>query len=51
VLDLTVTEAAAWFAQIGEREKLSTRSKFGGVGLGSLGWATTQYLSGGESND
>src|SRR5438067_1398944 len=51
VLELTVTEAAAWFAQIGEREKLSDPLEvLEEVGLGYLRLGQPlNTLSGGES--
>ncbi len=51
VLQLTVTEAAAWFAQIGEREKLSDPLEvLEEVGLGYLRLGQPlNTLSGGES--
>src|SRR5437588_954481 len=51
VLELTVTEAAAWFAQIGEREKLSDPLEIlEEVGLGYLRLGQPlNTLSGGES--
>src|SRR5882757_2229820 len=51
VLELTVTEAAAWFAQIGEREKLSDPiGILEEVGLGYLRLGQPlNTLSGGES--
>src|SRR5262249_40294594 len=51
ILDLTVTEAAAWFAQIGEREKLSDPLEvLEEVGLGYLRLGQPlNTLSGGES--
>jgi excinuclease ABC subunit A len=51
VLELTVTEAAAWFAQIGEREKLSDPLEIlQEVGLGYLRLGQPlNTLSGGES--
>jgi excinuclease ABC subunit A len=51
VLELTVTEAAAWFAQIGEREKLSNPLEIlEEVGLGYLRLGQPlNTLSGGES--
>ena len=51
VLELTVTEAAAWFAQIGEREKLSEPlDVLEEVGLGYLRLGQPlNTLSGGES--
>src|ERR1700745_4237260 len=51
VLELTVTEAAAWFAQIGEREKLSdSLGALEEVGLGYLRLGQPlNTLSGGES--
>ncbi len=51
VLELTVTEAAAWFAQIGEREKLSNPlDVLEEVGLGYLRLGQPlNTLSGGES--
>jgi len=51
VLELTVTEAAAWFAQIGEREKLSNPLEvLEEVGLGYLRLGQPlNTLSGGES--
>src|SRR2546430_2842703 len=50
VLELTVTEAAAWFAQIGEREKLSDPLEIlEEVGLGYLRLGSPlNTLSGGE---
>src|SRR4030095_10983696 len=51
VLELTVTEAAAWFAQLGERERLSDPLEIlGEVGLGYLRLGQPlNTLSGGES--
>src|SRR5438552_9536321 len=51
VLELTVTEAAAWFAQIGERERLSDPLEIlEEVGLGYLRLGQPlNTLSGGES--
>src|SRR5436309_1278946 len=51
VLELTVTEAAAWFAQVGEREKLSDPLEIlEEVGLGYLRLGQPlNTLSGGES--
>jgi excinuclease ABC subunit A len=51
ILELTVTEAAAWFAQIGEREKLSDPLEvLEEVGLGYLRLGQPlNTLSGGES--
>jgi excinuclease ABC subunit A len=51
VLELTVTEAAAWFALVGEREKLSDRLEvLEEVGLGYLRLGQPlNTLSGGES--
>src|SRR5438046_10482120 len=52
VLELTVTEAADWFAQVGEREKLSDPLEIlEEVGLGYLRLGQPlNTLSGGESH-